>query len=127
VLVIDDDRLISVPYHGPRKVLLEIRGLADIHDAELRAGDVVKTRVHVANNQVANWGETRRLVADAVAARGATSYAVVPIVLAGEQVTRAGTARHRASDEEVVRAYGRRANLAPEVIEAGVRMIGEYS
>lgn len=121
VLLLEGDKMRSMPVLGPQKRLVVLRG-RDEKYPNVAPGDVVKIRIEPpAGNQTprAEWRAQARRWAEAASAQ---LYAV-EIIAPKAAPSRADRDRHRASDADLVRAYVKKMKAGKACEAAGLKLI----
>lgn len=122
VLLLEDERVESIPVDGPQKVLVDgSRGPGGI---TARTGDVVKVRVEVPRDCKESRAAIRAKWRAWADAQGVMLHAVeicAPKALLG--AGKAAEARGRSSDAELVRRYAKRAKAGKATLAAGLKLM----
>lgn len=122
VLLIKDNKLVSLPCTGPQKRLVEVRAGELPSTAGLSAGDILKVRVELAVGQYASWAALKDGILAWGAKMGYVVHLVQPIVKRNstkKAVTRAAVK----SDEELLKGYGARHRLDSTTVKVGLKLL----
>jgi DNA repair exonuclease SbcCD nuclease subunit len=126
VLLIDGDKITSLPYTGPQKRLIELTSLSESNIAKqaekagARKGDLVKFRINLKTDEYDRWGETKDGIKLWAEKRGYAVETVQPVVDMRPGTYRKTDAR---TDTEIVAAFGKRANVPKETLNTGIKLL----
>lgn len=132
VLLLGDNKVRSVPVPGPQKRLVSIVGEFNERDLRVhqkifrvvRPGDVVKVRVELSAATKASRADVRARVREWAVSEGIQLYAT-EIIAPKALPERAAHDRHRATDEELVRAYAKKMGQGKVTVAAGLKIVEE--
>jgi len=128
VLLIDGDKITSLPYTGPQKRLIELTSLSESNIAKqveksgARKGDLVKFRINLKTDEYDNWASTKDGIKLWAEKRGYAVETIQPVVDMRPGTYRKTDAR---TDTEIVIAFGKRANVSKELLNTGLKLIQE--
>jgi Calcineurin-like phosphoesterase len=120
VLILDEDRLTSVPMPGPTKRLIESDNLDDLkwRLEKYGDGDMVKVRIKISASEYDDWPQLRETIKGWCVKQGYAYEIIIPIVEAGTVVP--ASKRKYKSDEQLILLYSKRAGISVGTVNAGL-------
>lgn len=123
LLMDHNGKRISIPYDGPRKLLLNIRLVdADVRIEGLRKDDMLKIQVYLKAGQFGEFQRFKDRVYATAAKWGYSIYQILPVVEPGEPVVTRKRSRKR-DDEEVLKDYATATRVKKSVVKTGVKLM----
>lgn len=126
VLLLDAEKMTSIPVPGPQKRLLTVRAPSELTRQRMRAlyrpGDVVKVRVDLPEGSDLTRTQVRADVRSWAESAGVALYAIEVVAPQPEQADRSRKDRTR-SDEELVRAYVRKTGRGQATLSTGLKIM----
>lgn len=128
VLILDGNKMRSVPYEGPQKRLVSISS-EDVEDhlesalPGLNAGDVVKVRVDATPDQMIDRAAVRRAVREWGDEVGVNIYATQIVAPRDSGSPENRKVRQQRSDEQLVRAYAKKMDAGSGVLKVGLKLV----
>lgn len=138
VLILDGTKKKSIPVPGPQKRLITASGLEPLLElhagkhsrkstAHVNPGDIVKVRVEIPAGTDVSRADVRARVRDWAARNGVelgVTEVLSPRAASGAVTTRRS---HKASDEELVRAYAKKMGKGKSTVAAGLKIMEKAS
>lgn len=124
VLLLDGNKMRSVPCNGPQKRLVEVSSVGDLAPAggSVRPGDIAKVRVHVSQEELAARSKIRAAVREWADNAKVVLHAVQ--LVAGEGPKQKKTRQpDRRSDEDLVREYVAARGGGKATLQVGLKLI----
>ena len=132
VLMVDRNRLISVPVAGRQKRLVEISSLKQLKPGSsnvrhCRAGDILKVRMLITPDQKAEWPQIKASIREWGDKSEYVVHVVQPVLAEmpggksekGEKVP----TRKKHSDEDLLREYARRRDVDDLTLKSGLNLM----
>lgn len=126
VLLIDNDKLKSIPYVGPQKRLITIEGgeLPPREELGINDGDIVKIRVVLGKEQYASWAEIQNTIKEWAVEENCNVHTVQPVI---ESVFKLKAGKRKKveiqSDKELLSAYAKSRSIDERTMKAGLRFL----
>lgn len=121
VLLIDDDRVKSIPIEGPQKRLIEFRGALD--EIVGNEGDIVKLRVELARKDVPNWPALRNKLRDAITQQDMIAHSIIPKIVETKGTRVIIKKSIDKSDEQIMRDFAKSRSLDDGTLKHGERLL----
>jgi hypothetical protein len=122
MLVLNDDYriILQLPLTPPRKIMADIRDLADLDGLTARHGDQIKIRYNCPPSQIENWGETEQAIIQWASEHG--------VVVAGTEII-VGTRTPESVDpaetpEAILKGFAEREGLSEDLLRVGLDLLG---
>jgi predicted phosphodiesterase len=130
LFLIEGEKLTPIPCDGPQKILVEVEAgkKLDPHSTlnSVRAGDILKVRVHIDADKVDQWPKLRSDIRSWADKYDITISIIQPIVkYRGSKQVKGGAIKKR-SDKELILAYGKNRSVDPGTLKTGT-LIAERS
>jgi hypothetical protein len=121
MLVLDDDYNITleIPLNPPKKIMADIRDIADLARLETRHGDQIKIRFACPPSQIEHWGETEQQIIAWANEHGVTVAGTEIIVGARTP----DSVDPEQTPEAILRGFGEREGLTPELLQVGIDLL----
>ena len=124
VLLIDGDKVKSIPYDGPQKRLIEVKSFSDIKSLEktgARKGDILKFRINVKQAQYDEWDAIKTDIRRWGDENGYNIEIVQPAVqmLPRTQIKQSSVK----DDKALLEAFVKRVDASKETLATGLRIL----
>ena len=124
VLLIDGDKIKSIPVDGPQKRLVEAEAGKHIPEinTDLNKGDIIKFRIGVKN--VDQWPEIKAEIKAWCEKHGFIPHAIQPVLRRDETGIKSTKAKaSNKSDEQILREYALRRDLDKNLLSTGLFLL----
>jgi hypothetical protein len=121
MLVLDADYnlILELPLTPPRKIMADIRDVADLATLSARHGDQIKIRFACPPSQIEHWGETEQQIIAWANEHGVTVAGTEIIVGARTP----DSVDPEQTPEAILRGFGEREGLTPELLQVGIDLL----
>jgi len=122
VLLLQNDKLTSLPCTGPQKRLIIFKHGNTIHNA--KPGDIVKIQVQLDRGDYARWGEIKDKAASWAQKLELNVHMIQPVVAAAARMSSKRPRSEPKSDRELVENYAKAAKLDELTVKVGMNLLG---
>jgi hypothetical protein len=121
MLVLNDDYavVLELPLTPPRKIMADIRDVADLATLSARHGDQIKIRFNCPPSQIEHWGETEQQIIQWANEHGVTVAGTEIIVGARTP----DSLDLEQTPEAILKGFGEREGLTPELLQVGLDLL----
>jgi predicted phosphodiesterase len=121
MLLVNKKGFTSLPCKGVQKRLVEVNSIAQLNNQKgLVGGDILKVRVRLLREEVANWPEIQARVRRWVDRAGYQLYAVSPVVEKGEGKRVRVTSIDPKTDNQIVSSFAKQRDIDDRTLKTGV-------
>lgn len=126
VLLLEDDKMTSIPCVGPQKRLVEISELDELDlQPGLNEGDILKVRVKLDRSEHAAWPAIQKEVRAWGSKHGYWIYTVQPELAkyTASKASQKGKPPPTRNDKQLVEEYASKRNVDPQTLKVGVELL----